>query len=140
MRRRAEPRAASALAGHARRTAPWGASRRLRHVALFCNLAPPAAAGAASADCTSANTMSAAAPAGHGRGTHATTAAALQEREGLAARALSEMLCDERQAGRCRATVRHTTAGHPICHRCLGVLYSKKNQAALNILLPLLQF
>ena len=123
MRRRAfEPCAAPGRAGHARRTAPGRAraSRRLRRVALLCGLAPPAAAEAASAECTIANTNTMSRPPAAAPGAHAATAAALQEREGLAARALSEMLCDERQAGRCRATVRQATASHPM-PPCLGV-------------------
>ena len=73
---------------------------------MLCGLAPPAAVAVGSDESRSAR-----APAAQQQPRHL---ALLQERHGLAARALSEMLCDVAHAGRCRATVRHRTASHPI--------------------------
>ena len=120
MRRRADPCAAPARAEHARTTAPGRvrASRRLRRVALLCGPAPPSAATAA----RSAKNICATADAGGLRRSGVAKAApapatrrlaAPHERPGLAARALSEMLCDAAQAGRCRATVRQRALPAP---------------------------
>ena len=79
------------------------AARRLLRLAL-CGVARPVAAPSA-AGAESLCPAAAAAPSGAPRrgqpGEH---------RHGLAARALSEMLCAESQAARCRATVRALSA------------------------------
>ena len=85
------------------------AARRLRRLAL-CGLAQSAAAPD-SGGAELLRTAAAAAPSGAPRPLAAPSRMVerrgqLGERHGLAARALSEMLCAESHAARCRATVR----------------------------------
>ena len=114
-----------ARAAPARSAAPMRARafHRLGRVALLCGLAPRAAAGA-DREGTSAghNNINSCEGDWHGRGTGRTGEAPgpsgtsarapaterRPQRHALAARALSEMLCDAAHAGRCRATVRHS--------------------------------
>ena len=118
------PCAAPAVAARDAAPARARAARRLRRMVL-CGPAQPAAAGSTAGAEFLRRVPAAAIEERQGqRG----------ERHGLAARALSEMLCDESHAARCRATVQHRTPWHtpvwkPATGAALGYKLQRKRHA-----------